>query len=74
MCDETIETTKVVPTKTFLRKSTSTNFCILLVILLISIALLIAASIYCYLIKYKSKQKHLSQCYVTNDKLKEVLY
>ena len=28
-------------------------------LLLITIALLIATSIYCYLIKYKAKQKHL---------------
>ena len=34
-------------------------FYILLAILLIAIALLIVVSIYCYLIKYKSKQKHL---------------
>ena len=35
------------------------NFCILLAFLLITIALLIAVSIYCYLIKYQAKQKHL---------------
>ena len=32
---------------------------ILLAFLLITIALLIAVSIYCYLIKYQVKQKHL---------------
>ena len=36
------------------------NVYILLAFLLITIALLIAASIYCYLIKYRAKQKHLS--------------
>ena len=35
------------------------NFYILLAFLLITIALLIAVSIYCYLIKYQAKQKHL---------------
>ena len=34
------------------------NFCILLAFLLITIALLIAVSIYCYLIKCRTKQKH----------------
>ena len=34
-------------------------FYILLVFLLITIVLLVAVSIYCYLIKYKSKQKYL---------------
>ena len=42
--------------------------------LLITIALLIAVSIYFYLIKYKAKQKHLLPFYVTNNELKEVLY
>ena len=40
-----------------------------LAFLLIPIALLIAFSIYCYLIKYKRKQKHLLPFYVTNNKL-----
>ena len=35
------------------------NFYILVVFLLITISLLIAVSIYCDLIKYKAKQKHL---------------
>ena len=35
------------------------HFYILFEFLLITIALLIAASIYCYLIKYRAKQKHL---------------
>ena len=41
---------------------------------LIRIALLIAFSIYCYLIKYKAKQKHLLPFYVTTNKLKKVLF
>ena len=48
-------------------------FYILRAFLLITIALLIAASIYWYLIKYKSKQKHLLRFYVTKNKFKEVL-
>ena len=36
------------------------GFYILLTFLLITITLLIAVSIYCYLIKYRAKQKHLS--------------
>ena len=35
------------------------NFYISLTFLLITIAILIAVSIYCYLIKYRSKQKYL---------------
>ena len=45
-CDETIETRKTAPTK-----STLTFFYILLAFLLITKALLIAVSIYCYQIK-----------------------
>ena len=45
-------------------------FYILLTFLLITIARLIAVSIYCYLIKYRAKQKHLP-CYHTS-KLKEI--
>ena len=48
------------------------NFYILLDFLLITIAFSI--SIYCYLIRYKAKQKHLLPFYVTNNELKEVLH
>ena len=58
MCDEIIETfdkeTKTVPTN-FNEKSITCktqNFYILLAFLSITIALLIAVSIYCYLIEY----------------------
>ena len=83
ICDEIIEETKTIPTKitptktiptkTFLitavlTKNTSTNVYILLVLLLITIALLIAVSI--YLIKHRSKQKHLLPYHDTS-KLKE---
>ena len=59
MCDETIETTKTVPTKivqtkTISKKSASRNFYILLAILLITKTLLITVSIYSCLIKYRA--------------------
>ena len=59
--------TKAVPTNFHEQNKTckKQSFYILLAFLLISIALLIAVSIYCYLIKYQAKQKHL---------LREVLY
>ena len=50
------------------------SFYILLTILLFTIALLIVLSIYWYLIKYKAKRKHLSPFYITNNRLKKVLY
>ena len=53
--------TKTIPTNFNKKKVTSKpqNFYISLAFLLITIALLIADSIYCYLIKYHAKQKHL---------------
>ena len=46
------------------------SFYILIAFLLITIALLIAVSIYSYLIKYKAKQKYLLSFHFTNNKLK----
>ena len=46
------------------------NFYILLAFLLITIALLIAVSIYCYLTKYRAIQKHLLPFHFTHNKLK----
>ena len=37
------------------------NFCILFACFIITITLLIVVSIYCYLIKYRAKLKHLLQ-------------
>ena len=79
VCDKIIEvaktvSTKSVPTKTVPAKTTSTNFYILLAFLLIIIALLIAISINCCLIKYRVKQKHLLPHHITNNKLKEILF
>ena len=48
------------------------TFFALLAFLLIAIALLIAVSIYCYLIKYRAKQ--LLRFHYTNNELREVLY
>ena len=50
------------------------NFNILLAFLLITIASLIAVSVYCYLIKYRAKQKHSLPFKFTNNKLKEIVY
>ena len=47
------------------------NFCILLEFLLITKALLVAFSIYCYLTKFLVKQKHILPLHVKNNKLKE---
>ena len=37
-------------------------------------SLLIAVSVYCHLIKYQAKQKHLLPFHNTNNELKQVLY
>ena len=51
------------------------KFYILFAFLLITLALLIAASIYCYLIKYLTKKKkNLLPFHSTNNELKQVLY
>ena len=50
------------------------HFYISFAILLIFIALLIVLIIYCYLTKYRPKQKHLVPFQITNSELKQVLY
>ena len=45
------------------------SFYILLVFLLITVALLIAVCIYCCLIKYKAKKKHLLPFYIANSQI-----
>ena len=59
--DEIIEKTKTFPTNFNEKKAAckTQNFYILLTFLLITILLLIAVVIYCYLIKDKSKQNPL---------------
>ena len=79
-CDEIIasynEETKTVPVNINEEKLAckTQNFYILLAFLSITIALMIAVSIYCYLIKYQAKQKHSLQFHDTNNELREVLY
>ena len=79
-CDENIEPydeeTKPIPTNFNEKKATCKiqNFYILLSFLLITITLMIAVNIYCYLIKYLAKQKHLLPFHVTNNELKEIMY
>ena len=79
MYDEIIYSRKAVPTKinstkTVPEKSTSTSFYILLASVLITITLLKAVNIYCYLIKYQMKQKHLLPHHLTNNKLEKLLH
>ena len=50
------------------------KFYILLAFLLITIALLRAVGIYCYMIKSQAKQKHLLPFHLKNNKPREVLY
>ena len=67
-CDEIIETeeTKAIP-KNIICETKS--FYILLAFLSITIALLIAFSVYIFQIKYKVKQKYLLPYYITSDNL-----
>ena len=50
------------------------NFYILLSFSLITVTLLTANSIYCYLIKYRAKGKHLLPFNFKNSELKEIRY
>ena len=74
--DEIIESydeeTKTIPTNFSEKKATCRmqNCYILLAFLLITIVLLIAVIIYCYLIKYLAKQKHLLPFHDTNNELR----
>ena len=76
MCDEIIEEEIKTVTTKFNEKNAickTRNLYILFAFLLITIALLIAVSIWCYLIKYKAKQKQLLPFFVKKNELKEVL-
>ena len=79
MCDKIIESyneeTKTILTNFNEKKANCKTqiFYILLAFLLITIAFLIAVSIYCCLIKYQ-KQKYLLPFPVKNTKLKEIMY
>ena len=70
MCNEIIEKTILMKKK---RICKTQHFYMLFAVLLITIALLIAVSTYCYLIKYRAKQKQLFPFEVTNHELREVL-
>ena len=50
------------------------HFYILLALLLMTVGLLIVGRIYCYLIKYQAKRKHLLPFHFTNNELKEIIY
>ena len=66
---ELVEKTRTIP-KNFNEKKAigkMQNLYVLVSFLLITMALLIAVSIYCYLINYQAKQKHLLPFHVTND-------
>ena len=71
MCNEIIEKTILMKKKKRICKTQ--HFYMLFAVLLIAIALLIAVSTYCYLIKYRAKQKQLLPFEVTNHELREVL-
>ena len=66
------EETKTIPKNFNERKATckTQNFYILFEFLLITIILVIAVSIYCYLIKYRAKQMRLLPFHIRNKKLK----
>ena len=80
MCDKIIESyneeTETISTIFNEKKATCKmqSLNILLAFLLITVALLIAVSIYCYFVKYQAKKKHLLPFHSTNNKLREVLY
>ena len=80
MCDIAIdsydEETKAIPTNFNEKKATckTQNLYMSLAILLITISLLIAVSIDCYLIKYRARQKHLLSFNFPNNEVKEIIY
>ena len=70
------EETKPIPIDFNEKKATfkTQSFYISLAFLLITIALLKALSVYCYMTNYRVKQKHLLPFHFTNNKLKEIIY
>ena len=78
-CDKVRESydkeTKTIPANVNKKKAIykTQNFYILFAFLLITIELLIAVSIYCYLIKNRALQKHFLPFHKTNNKLKELM-
>ena len=74
MCDEFIEKTILINFNERKAAFKAQNFFILLAFLLITTTLLIDFSINCYMIKYRSKQKHLLPFHDTNNELKQKHY
>ena len=75
ICDEIIESYEEETNFNGRKAACKTqNFCILLIFLLSTIVLLIAVSIYCYLIKYQGKRKTVLPFHNTNNHLEQVLY
>ena len=77
-CDEIFEEeeTKIITTN-FNEKNAickTQNLYILLAFILIPITLLMAVSVYCYVIRHKPKQKYLLLFYITNNKLNQVMH
>ena len=72
MCDEVMKKKQFEQVLTKKRATCKTqNLFILLAFSLITTTLLIAVSIYCYLIKYQAKQKNLLPFHNTNNELKQ---
>ena len=67
-CDGIIEETVSTNLNESKANCKTQNFCILLAFLSITIALLKAVSIYCYLIKCQGKEKHLLPFHYKNNK------
>ena len=74
MYDEIIEETVPMNLNENKANCKTQNFYILLEFLLTTIALLIAVSIYCYLIKYRGKKNHLLPFHFKNNKLEEIMH
>ena len=70
------EKTKFIPTSFNKKKAMhkTENLYVLLSFSLITIALLMTASIFCCLIKHRAKQKYLLSFHFTNNELKEIMY
>ena len=66
MCDKIIEAKLSTKDSELLTKKPTCKSYIFLVFLLITITLLIAVSIYCYLIKYQTKQWYHSMIQITD--------
>ena len=75
MCDEIIESYKEETSFNEIKAACKTKkFYIFITFLLITIALLIAVSTYCYLIKYPAKKNIYYHLTTKNNELKEIIY